>query len=159
MYTPHSRRDARLAVHRRIRKKIHGTEARPRLAVYRSIKHIYAQLIDDEAGKTLVAASTQDKDHKVEYGGNVANAKAVGARVAERAKAAGINVAVFDRGGNRYHGRIKALAEGAHDAGLQLGHDREADAVRDAKRAEAKAAKRAAEAPKASKKKKKEKSK
>ncbi len=106
--------------HRRVRKKISGTAARPRLAVYRSEHHIYAQVIDDTEGHTLAAASTIDKDLRagVDYGGNVEAAKKVGALVAERAKAAGVTTVIFDRGGFAYHGRVAALADAAREGGL-----------------------------------------
>jgi large subunit ribosomal protein L18 len=102
--------------------KVSGTSERPRLCVYRSLDHIYAQIIDDRAGKTLVAASSADKDGKkdLKSGGNVAAAKVVGKLVAERAKAAGLDKVVFDRGGYKYHGRVKALADAAREAGLQF---------------------------------------
>ena len=102
--------------------KVSGTSERPRLCVYRSLDHIYAQIIDDRAGKTLVAASSADKSTKqnLKGGGNVAAAKVVGKQVAERAKAAGVVKVVFDRGGYKYHGRVKALADAAREAGLQF---------------------------------------
>jgi large subunit ribosomal protein L18 len=101
---------------------VSGTAERPRLCVYRSLDHIYAQVIDDRAGKTLVSASSADKDTKknLKGGGNVAAAKVVGKAVAERAKAAGVSKVVFDRGGYKYHGRVKALADAAREAGLQF---------------------------------------
>jgi large subunit ribosomal protein L18 len=104
--------------HQRVREKVRGSAARPRLAVYRSITHIYAQLIDDDAGTTLAAASSVDA--KDATGKRVERAKAVGAALGERAKAKGIETAVFDRGGYRYHGRIKALGDGARSAGLRF---------------------------------------
>ena len=112
----------RQRLHDRIRKKIRGTQARPRLAVYRSQGHIYAQVIDDDAGQTLVTASSLDKDvrAKQKRGGNVAAAKQVGSLIASRAKEKGIAMVVFDRGGFQYHGRIKALAEAAREAGLKF---------------------------------------
>jgi large subunit ribosomal protein L18 len=108
--------------HDRVRKKVTGTTQRPRLAVYRSEHHIYAQVIDDSAGRTLAAASSLDKGLKSElpYGGNVGAAKRVGQLVAERAKEAGIQHVVFDRGGFKYHGRVAALAEGAREGGLEF---------------------------------------
>jgi large subunit ribosomal protein L18 len=102
----------------RVRKAIHGSAQRPRLSVYRSNFHIYAQLIDDDRQVTLAAASSNDKDSDVKYGGNVAAAIAVGKKLAERAKAAGITQAAFDRGHFRFHGRVKALARAATEAGL-----------------------------------------
>jgi large subunit ribosomal protein L18 len=117
-----ARRDSkniiRLRVHKRIRSRVSGTEARPRLAVFRSVKHIYAQVIDDTKGHTVVAASSNEKDLK--NGGNVAGAKEIGKLVAERAKDKGIKAVVFDRGGYQYHGRVKALAEAAREAGLDF---------------------------------------
>ncbi|HYW47906.1 MAG TPA: 50S ribosomal protein L18 [Bryobacteraceae bacterium] len=113
------RKQIRGRVHRRIRRKLRGTAERPRLAVFRSVAHIYAQVIDDAEGKTLVSASSVDKGGKTN-GGNVAAAKAIGKRVAERAKEKGITKVVFDRGGNPYHGRVKALADAARAAGLEF---------------------------------------
>jgi large subunit ribosomal protein L18 len=112
----------RARLHARIRKKLAGTPSRPRLAVFRSQAHIYAQVIDDEDGKTLAAASSVDKDlrAKSKSGANVAAAKAVGALIATRAKEKGIEAVVFDRGGFQYHGRIKALADAAREAGLKF---------------------------------------
>ena len=106
----------RARIRRRIRSKISGTPQRPRLSVFRSNKHIYAQLIDDAQGVTLAAASTREGDSAI----GIDASKAVGTRVAERAKEAGVDRAVFDRGGYRYHGNVKAVAEGAREAGLQL---------------------------------------
>jgi large subunit ribosomal protein L18 len=111
--------EARLRRHRRVRGKISGTAARPRLDVFRSAKHIYAQLIDDEAGVTLAAASTLDKDFSG-YGGNVDAATQVGKNIAKKALEKGISEVVFDRGGFVYHGRVKAVAEGAREGGLKL---------------------------------------
>jgi large subunit ribosomal protein L18 len=111
--------DARTRRHRRVRKKVRGTATRPRLSVFRSNKHIYAQLIDDVAGSTVASASTSEKG----LGGNGATvdaAKAVGQRLGERGKAAGITSVVFDRGGFKYHGRVAAVADGARDAGLEF---------------------------------------
>lgn len=113
-----SRADIRRAVHTRIRKKVTGTGERPRLAIFRSVNHIYAQVIDDISGKTIVSASTVEKDLKGATGGNIEAAEKVGKAVAERAIAAGISSVVFDRGGYVYHGRIKALADAARKAGL-----------------------------------------
>ena len=113
-----SKNDIRLRIHKRIRSRVHGTEQRPRLAVFRSVKHIYAQVIDDSKGHTVVAASSAEKTGA--NGGNVAGAKSVGKTVAERAKEKGIKAVVFDRGGYLYHGRIKALAEAAREAGLEF---------------------------------------
>ena len=99
-----------------------GTAERPRLCVYRSLGHIYTQVIDDRSGRTLVSASSLDKETKknLKGGGNIASAKAVGKTIAERAKAAGVTRVVFDRGGYKYHGRVKALADAAREAGLQF---------------------------------------
>jgi large subunit ribosomal protein L18 len=112
----------RQRVHDRVRTKVSGTAERPRLCVYRSLDHIYAQVIDDRLGKTLVSASSADKTTKksLKGGGNVAAAKVVGKEVADRAKAAGVSKVVFDRGGYKYHGRVKALADAAREAGLQF---------------------------------------
>lgn len=108
--------------HLRLRQKISGTAARPRLNVYRSLANIYAQVIDDETGNTLVSANTLDKEIKAKfpYGGNVEAAKEVGILVAKRALEKGIETVVFDRGGCIYHGRVKALAEGAREGGLKF---------------------------------------
>lgn len=114
-----SRREMRQAVHARIRKRISGSPERPRLCVYRSLKHIYVQLIDDEHGKTLAAASTLDKSLGIK-GSNVAAAREVGRLIAARAMDQGIRQIVFDRGGYRYHGAVKALAEAARESGLQF---------------------------------------
>lgn len=103
-------------VRRQLRKVANG---RPRLSVFRSAKHIYAQVIDDEAGKTLAAASSKDKDFSGS-GGNIAAASVVGKQIAERAKKAGVETVIFDRGGYIYHGRVKALAEAAREAGLSF---------------------------------------
>ena len=116
-------RDAiRRRIRYRTRKKLSGSAARPRLAVFRSDKHIYAQVIDDASGKTIAHASTLDKDVKGQAGrgGNVAAAKAVGGTIAARLKGQGIEAVVFDRGGYLYHGRVKALAEAAREAGLKF---------------------------------------
>ena len=106
--------------HRRVRKKVAGTPERPRLAVFRSNRHIVAQVIDDAAGRTIVAASTMEASLRAQPTGNVAAAAEVGRIVAERARAAGVGKVVFDRGGSRYHGRIAALAEAARQAGLEF---------------------------------------
>jgi large subunit ribosomal protein L18 len=112
----------RQRVHQRVRTRVEGTAERPRLAVYRSLDHIYAQVIDDRSGRTLVSASSVDGESKknLKGGGNVAAAKVIGKLVAERAKAVGVNRVVFDRGGYKYHGRVKALADAAREAGLQF---------------------------------------
>ncbi len=117
-----TRQDIRQRLHDRIRKKLRGTPERPRLAVFRSQGHIYAQVIDDDAGRTLCTASSLDKDlrTKSKRGGNVASAKQVGALIASRARDKGVGAVVFDRGGFQYHGRIKALADAAREAGLKF---------------------------------------
>jgi len=116
--TQRNRAAVRSAVHKRIRRKVRGSTERPRLAVYRSLNHIYAQVIDDERGQTLVSASTTEKDLRGGTGGNVEAAQRVGRTIAERALAAGIGSVVFDRGGYLYHGRVKALTDAAREAGL-----------------------------------------
>jgi large subunit ribosomal protein L18 len=115
-----ARRVARLRRHNRLRKRVAGTPERPRLVVNRSSRHIHVQVVDDTAGRTLVSASTMDASLRGADGNKSALAKQVGALVAERAKAAGIAAVVFDRGGNRYGGRIAALAEGAREGGLDF---------------------------------------
>ena len=112
--------EGRQVRHLRVRRRIGGTAARPRLSVFRSLKHIYAQLVDDEAGRTLVFVGSQSPElrAKLKSGGNVAAAKAVGDLVAQKAKTLGIERVVFDRGGYQFHGRVKALADGARGAGL-----------------------------------------
>lgn len=122
MITKVDKNKARQRRHLRVRKKISGTAERPRLNVFRSAKHMYAQVIDDVKGVTLVSASTLDKELKgqVENGGNVEAAQKVGALIAQRAKAKGIDKVVFDRGGYLYHGRVQALAEAAREAGLEF---------------------------------------
>ena len=110
----------RLRRHRRVRKRVTGTADRPRLAVFRSNKHIAAQVIDDVSGRTLVAASSVEKDLKGSAGGNRDTAKKVGQLLGERAKAAGVTKVVFDRGGFLYHGRVAALADAAREAGLEF---------------------------------------
>ena len=113
-----NRAEIRRGVHSRIRKKVSGTPERPRLAVFRSLNHIYAQVIDDVSGKTLAAASTTEKDLNGTSGGTVAAAQTIGKAVAERAQSAGISQVVFDRGGYVYHGRVKALLDATREAGL-----------------------------------------
>ena len=122
MITKGDKNKARLKRHLRVRKKISGTPARPRLSVYRSSKHIYAQLIDDISGRTLVSASTVDKElaGQVKNGGNVEAARMVGQLIAKRAKEKGYEAVVFDRGGYLYHGRIQALADAAREGGLEF---------------------------------------
>lgn len=117
-----SRSAHRERVHRRVRTKVAGTSERPRLCVFRSLKHIYAQVVDDRTGRTLASASSLDKETRQQTrgGGNVAAAKVVGKAVAERARAAGVQQVVFDRGGYKYHGRVEALANAAREAGLKF---------------------------------------
>jgi large subunit ribosomal protein L18 len=114
------RRGPRDVRHIRLREKVRGSAGRPRLAVFRSINHIYAQLVDDDAGRTVVAVDSRSKTFREGHksGGNVAAAKAVGEQLAQKAKAAGIQRVVFDRGGYKYHGRVKALADAARAGGL-----------------------------------------
>jgi large subunit ribosomal protein L18 len=118
MITQNKRNAIRQRIHDRIRRKLAGTDVRPRLNVYRSLSHIYAQVIDDQNGVTLASASTLAL--KVKTGGNVAAAKEIGKAIAERAVEKGIKKVVFDRGGFLYHGRIKALADAAREAGLEF---------------------------------------
>jgi large subunit ribosomal protein L18 len=113
-----SRAEVRNAIHTRIRRKVRGNTERPRLAIYRSLNHIYAQVIDDRLGQTLVSASTTEKDLRANGGGNLDAARRVGQVIAERALAKGIEQVVFDRGGYLYHGRVKALTDAARAAGL-----------------------------------------
>ena len=119
MIKPYNSRAQRLKRHKRVRKNISGTAERPRLNVYRSLNHIYAQIIDDTKGVTLVSASSMDKDFN-QYGGNCEAAKEVGKAVAAKALEKGIKAVVFDRGGYIYHGRVAALAEGAREGGLEF---------------------------------------
>ena len=114
-----SRTAIRMRVHKRIRKRITGTQERPRLTVFRSLNHIYAQVIDDQQGHTLVAAGSTEKDLSAKRG-NVEGAKLIGKTLAGRAKEKGITKVVFDRGGYQYHGRVKALADAAREAGLEF---------------------------------------
>jgi len=111
--------EIRQRIHKRIRRKLRGTAERPRLAIFRSVAHIYAQVIDDNKGQTLVSASSIEKSAKTN-GGNVAAAKAIGKAIAERARDKGIKAVVFDRGGYLYHGRVQALADAAREAGLEF---------------------------------------
>jgi large subunit ribosomal protein L18 len=115
----HTKPEARARRHRRVRKKVRGSATRPRLVVFRSNRHVYVQLIDDDAGRTLAAASTLDGEVDARSA-SVDAAKVVGRVAAERAKRAGITTAVFDRGGYRYHGRVAAVAQGAREAGLVI---------------------------------------
>jgi len=115
------KRRKRLRRHRHVRRKLAGTAERPRMAIFRSLKHIYAQVIDDDAGKTIAAASTRSEELRGEKsGGNVGAAKKLGALIAEKAKARGVSRVAFDRGGYKFHGRVKALAEAAREAGLSF---------------------------------------
>jgi large subunit ribosomal protein L18 len=113
-----SRATVREAIHRRIRRKVRGSGERPRLAVYRSLNHIYAQVVDDLRGQTIVSASTIEKDLRGATGGNIEAARRIGKAIAERALEKGISSVVFDRGGYLYHGRVKALTDAAREAGL-----------------------------------------
>jgi large subunit ribosomal protein L18 len=131
-----SRATVREAIHRRIRRKVKGSSERPRLAVYRSVKHIYAQVVDDQLGKTIVSASTTEKDLRGTSGGNLDAARRIGKAIAERALEKGIESVVFDRGGYLYHGRIKALTDAAREAGLNK-NELEARAAEAAAAAEA----------------------
>ena len=140
-----NRPEVRTAVHRRIRRKVRGTTARPRLAVYRSLNHIYAQVIDDEKAKTLASASTTEKTLRTKTGGNIDAAKRVGQAIAERALAAGIEQVVFDRGGYLYHGRVKALTDAARAAGLNKGEVKEAEVEAETTAGETAAAEASAE--------------
>ena len=118
MITQNKRNAIRQRIHARIREKLSGTSGRPRLNIYRSLNHIYAQVIDDQKGETIVSASSLGL--KLKTGGNVASAKEIGKAIAERAVAKGIKRVVFDRGGYLYHGRVKALADAAREAGLEF---------------------------------------
>ncbi len=120
IHAPRTRADRRYRRHLRVRKKVTGTAERPRLVVYRSLKHIYAQLVDDQRGVVLLGVSDQLKDLVVTGAGKVARGKAVGQRIAARAKEAGVSKVVFDRAGYRYHGRVQAVAEGAREGGLEF---------------------------------------
>ena len=114
-----SRNDIRTRIHKRIRRRVAGTPERPRLVIFRSVNHIYAQVIDDQQGHTLAAAASTEKDMRGK-GGNVEGAKLIGQAVAQRAKEKGVTRVVFDRGGYLYHGRVKALADAARQAGLEF---------------------------------------
>lgn len=120
MITKPSKNQVRKRIHKRVRKNISGTESRPRLNVYRSNKNIYAQLIDDENGVTLASANTNEKDLNLDAKGNMEAAEQVGKLIAERAIEKGYKTVVFDRGGYLYHGRVKALADAAREAGLEF---------------------------------------
>src|SRR5713101_7669470 len=144
------RAEVRSAVHRRIRRKVRGSTERPRLAVYRSLNHIYAQVIDDEKSQTLASASTTEKDLRGSSGGNVSAAKRVGQAIAERALSAGIDEVVFDRGGYWYHGRVRALTDAARAAGLNKDETRAAEEEAAEKAAAEEASAQAASAKEAS---------
>ena len=141
-----SRATVREAIHRRIRRKVKGSGERPRLAVYRSLNHIYAQVVDDQLGKTIVSASTTEKDLRGTTGGNLDAARRIGKAIAERALEKGIESVVFDRGGYLYHGRIKALTDAAREAGLNK-NEMAARAAEDAEKAEQKTDEKAEEKP------------
>jgi large subunit ribosomal protein L18 len=117
-----SKNEVRKRIHLRLRKKIRGTQERPRLSVFRSLNHIYAQIIDDDRGVTLVSASSLDREVRARSasGGNLTGAKVVGEEVAKRARARGIEKVVYDRGGYRFHGRVRVLADAAREAGLKF---------------------------------------
>jgi large subunit ribosomal protein L18 len=138
-----SRATVREAIHRRIRRKVKGSSERPRLAVYRSLNHIYAQVVDDQLGKTIVSASTTEKDLRGSTGGNLDAARRIGKAIADRALEKGISSVVFDRGGYLYHGRIKALTDAAREAGLNknelAAREEEASEARTEEKLEAKA--------------------
>jgi len=119
----------RRAVHTRIRRRVRGTAERPRLAIFRSLNHIYAQVIDDERAVTIASASTVEKDLRGSTGGNIEAAQRVGRAIAERAIAAGVEQVVFDRGGFRFHGRVKALTDAAREAGLNKNERAEDEAA------------------------------
>lgn len=120
IHAPKSREQRRYRRHLRVRQRVAGTAARPRLAIYRSLKHIYAQLVDDDRGVALLGVSDASEGIAIEGTGKVAKAVAVGKLIAERAKAAGITAVVFDRAGYQYHGRVKAVADGAREGGLEF---------------------------------------
>jgi large subunit ribosomal protein L18 len=124
-----NRAEVRNAVHRRIRRKVRGTTERPRLAVYRSLNHIYAQVIDDEQARTIASASTTEKTLSAGTGGNIEAARLVGKTIAERTLAAGVDRVVFDRGGYLYHGRVKALTDAARAGGLNKDEVSETEAA------------------------------
>lgn len=120
IHAPKTRGERRYRRHLRVRKKVHGTPDRPRLVVFRSLKHIYGQLVDDTRGVTLMGVSDQSEGVATKDSGKVARAKAVGETLAAKAKAAGIRTVVFDRAGYRYHGRVQAVADGAREGGLEF---------------------------------------
>jgi large subunit ribosomal protein L18 len=120
IHAPKSREDRRRRRHLRVRKKVAGTGERPRLVIFRSLKHIYAQIVDDAKGAVLLGASDQSEGLTLDGSGKVAKSKATGKLIAEKAKAAGITKVVFDRAGYQYHGRVKAVADGAREGGLEF---------------------------------------
>jgi large subunit ribosomal protein L18 len=120
IHAPKTRQDRRYRRHLRVRKKVSGSASRPRLVVYRSLKHIYAQLVDDDRGVTLIGVSDQSDGVAVAGAGKVAKGKAAGMLLAQKALGAGITTVVFDRAGYRYHGRVKAVADGAREGGLEF---------------------------------------
>ena len=120
IHAPRTRADRRYRRHLRVRKQVHGTAERPRLAVFRSLKHISAQLVDDDRGVTLLGVGDGSEGIQADGAGKVSRGKAVGKLIAERAKAAGVTKVVFDRAGYRYHGRVQAVAEGAREGGLEF---------------------------------------
>lgn len=120
VHKPRGRREQRYRRHLRVRKKVHGTADRPRLVVFRSNKHMYAQLVNDDVGRTVVGASDRSEGVQPEAPGKVGKAFAVGQRLAEKAKEAGVSKVVFDRGGYIYHGRVQAVADGARKGGLEF---------------------------------------
>jgi len=130
-----SRAVIREAIHKRIRRKVRGSGEKPRLALYRSLNHIYAQVVDDQLGQTIVSASTTEKELRGSTGGNIDAARRIGKAIAERALEKGIDSVVFDRGGYLYHGRIKALTEAAREAGLNKNELLAAQAEQEAKAA------------------------
>jgi len=146
-----NRAEIRTAIHHRIRRKVRGSSERPRLAIYRSLNHIYAQVIDDRNGQTLVSASTTEKDLRGNTGGNVDAARRVGTTIAERPISKGIEQVVFDRGGHLYHGRVRALTEAARAAGLNKGEASAEEAVEQPAEPEAEAKPEKKKAPKKSK--------
>ncbi|HXE57598.1 MAG TPA: 50S ribosomal protein L18 [Gemmatimonadales bacterium] len=120
IHSPKTRQELRYRRHLRVRKKVSGTAERPRLVVFRSLKHVYAQLVDDDRGVTLLGVADTSEGIRVDGSGKIAKARAVGKLLAEKAKAAGVTKVVFDRAGYRYHGRVQAVAEGAREGGLEF---------------------------------------
>jgi large subunit ribosomal protein L18 len=120
IHTPKTGRERRHRRHLRVRQRVHGTAGRPRLVVYRSLKHMYAQLVDDDRGVAILGVADQSEGVQAEGAGKIGRSHAVGKRLAEMAKAAGITQVVFDRAGYQYHGRVKAVADGAREGGLEF---------------------------------------